>query len=414
MNPEKERIIFHIDCNAFFASVEEILSPELKKVPMAVCGNPESRRGIILAKNELAKGFGIKTAETIWQAKRKCPGLVLRPVRHRLYTEYSERINTVYGEYTDLVERFGRDESYLDVTGSIRLFGGDPAALAHTIRERIPREFGLTVSVGVSFNKIFAKLASDLKKPNAVSIITRDNFRDVVWPMPVSALLMVGESTANVLHSIGISTIGDLAKAKETTLERKLGKFGELLFQYANGTDTSPVRSADEIPDVHSIGNGMTFKRNLYSQDDIKTAVTALADTVASRLRQQGLKCLTVQITIKDPELKVITRQKAAAGPTWLASELARESLSLIEASWSPGKPIRLLTVTAQKLVPADAAREQLNLFQEPDQKITRQKKEKLERAIDTIRDKYGTRSISPGNVIGNDLGINEDYSFDE
>jgi len=261
--PEKDRVIFHIDCNAFYASVEEIRHPELKKVPMAVCGDPASRRGVVVAKNELAKGSGVTTGESIWSAKQKCPDLVLRPTRHHLYRQYCEKVNAIYAQYTDQVEAASIDESYLDVTGSLHLFGGDEIRLAHEIRERVPRETGLTVSVGISYNKIFAKIASDYKKPNAVTCFNRENYRELLWPLPVSAMLMVGKSTEDILHRMYIKTIGDLARTSEDTLRRRLGKIGEQLHIYANGLDDSPVLHIGESDDLHSVGNGMTFKRNL-------------------------------------------------------------------------------------------------------------------------------------------------------
>jgi len=411
--PKKDRIIFHIDCNAFYASVEEVLHPELRQVPMAVCGNPESRRGIILAKNELAKKCGVKTAETIWQAKQKCPDLVLAPARHHIYGKYCEQVNKIYEQYTGLVERFGIDESFLDVTGSVHLFGGDPIALANEIRRRIPRETGITVSVGVSFNKIFAKLASDMKKPNAVAVITKENYRDIVWPLPISALLMVGKSTEKMLAGMGIKTIGGLANAGESLLRQKLGKAGEMLCLYAQGRDESIVQEAGAVSLPHSVGNGMTFKRNLLSRDDIRTAITALADRVSSRMRKAGVKGMTVQVTIKDANLKSITRQKPTEAPTWLASDLADASIELIETSWKIGVPIRMLTITAQKLIPAGEMKEQLSFFGQSRQE-SRKKRERLEQAVDEIRHRFGPRSISPGSIIQNDLGIQDDYGRDE
>lgn len=406
-----DRVIYHIDCNAFFASVEETLHPELRKVPMAVCGNPESRRGIILAKNELAKGFGVKTAETIYQAKLKCPNLVLAPPRRHLYEEYSERVNAIYEQYTSQVERFGIDESFLDVTGSLHLFGGDAIKLAHEIRERVPHETDLTVSVGVSFNKIFAKLASDLKKPNAVSVISRENYKEVAWALPVSALMMVGHAAEKALREMSIRTIGDLANTDADLLTYRLGKMGGMLHIYANGLDADPVLETGERMPLHSVGNGRTFKRDLLTHEDIQTAVTALADKVAYRMRHARVKCSTVQVTIKDTNLKCITRQKQTSAPTWLAHDLAQEAMSLIGASWKTGAPIRMLTITAQKLVPAGEAAVQLSLF-DPGQRGN-ERREELERAVTSIRDRYGSRAISPGSVVKNDLGINEDYGLD-
>ena len=403
---DADRIVYHIDCNAFYASVEELFHPELKRVPMAVCGDPAARRGIILAKNELAKGFGVKTAETIWQAKLKCPELVLRPARHRTYRDYCERVNAIYGQYTSQVQRFGIDESYLDVTGSLHLFGGDPIALAHEIRKRVTRETGLTVSVGVSWCKIFAKLASDLKKPDAVSVISRENYREVAWSLPVACLLFVGRNTEEELKRWRIATIGQLAAAPPELLRERFGKLGDQLYAYANGLDDSPVLEIGEEEDIRSVGNGITFSRDLISCEDIHTSVTALSDSVASRMRRYGLKGSTIQVTIKDTKLKVITRQKPLSKPTYLASELIRAAMELIEAFWKKGSPIRMLTITALKLVPEAFAAEQLSLFEED--LSGREKRERLEKAVDGIREKFGRGSVLPGGVLGNDLGIDE------
>jgi DNA polymerase-4 len=344
--PEKPRIIFHIDCNAFFASVEEVFHPELKAVPMAVCGDPKSRRGIILAKNQLAKGYGIKTAETIWQARQKCPQLTLRPARRNAYSDFCRRINSIYEQYTSHVERFSIDESYLDMTPSIHLFGGDPLALANKIRRRVAYETGITVSVGVSFNKIFAKLGSDMKKPDAVTVISESNYKDTVWPLPVSAMMMVGSSTERALRSLRIFTIGELAATDAALLQRKLGKAGGLLHAYANGQDASRVMRSGEVSSPKSIGNSITFKRNLVTPRDITTAVTALSDTVAARLRKEGMKCMVVQVGIKDANLKVITRQKTNPFPFWLSSDIAAASMEIINSSWDAGRPIRMLNIT--------------------------------------------------------------------
>lgn len=402
----RDRVIYHIDCNSFFASVEELFHPEYKKVPMAVCGNPEARRGIILAKNELAKSCGVKTAETIWQARRKCPNLVLCPPRHELYRLYCEKLNAIYEQYTSQVERFGIDESYLDVTGSLHLFGGDPVALAHEIRQRVTRETGLTVSVGVSWCKVFAKLGSDLKKPDAVSVISRDNYKQIVWPMPVGSLLFVGRQTEqHLMMQLGIRTIGELACTSSELLRRRFGKLGDQLYCYANGLDDSPVLEAGQEEEIQSVGHGITFSRDLVSRDDIRTSVAALSDKVASRLRRYGFKASAVQVSIKDPSLKVINRQKPLPLPSYLAADIARAAMELISTSWKIGNPIRMLSVTAIKLVPESRTAEQLSLFGDGKD---REKEERLEKALDGIRDKFGKGSIVPGSVLGNDLGIDE------
>lgn len=411
--PTKDRVIYHADMNAYYASVEELYYPHLRDVPMAVCGNPESRRGIILAKNERAKQYGVKTAETIYQARRKCPDLVLRPARRHLYHAFCEKTNAIYEQYTDLLERASIDESYLDVTGSLHLFGGDAEALANAIRERVHCELGLTISVGVSFNKVFAKMASELKKPNAVTVVSRENYREKLWPLPIGSMLMVGKTTEATLLAMHICTIGDLARTDRTLLARKLGKLGEQLHINANGLDDAPVLSIDTPQEAQSIGHGITFKRDLVSREDISTAVSALSDGVATRLRKEGHKCLTVQVTIKDPDFAVKVRQKTLPSPTWLAADLSATCLELIDASWPAGKPIRLLTVTALKLVAKEEVIEQMTLFQTPGDAAERAKKERLELAMDGIRSRFGEGSITTASIAYNDLGIDEDYGGD-
>ena len=265
-----DRVILHCDMNGFYASVELLDRPDLVNKPMAVCGNPESRHGIILAKNEIAKGFGVVTAETIWQARRKCPDLQLVAPHHDKYKAYSRKINQVYLQYTNMVEPFSIDESWLDVTASQQLFGSG-VEIADQIRERIKAELGLTLSVGVSYNKIFAKMGSEYKKPDATTEITRQNYRDLLWPMDVGEMFFVGSATAEKLRSMGIYTIGDLARAKPPALEALLGKHGWMLHKYANGMDEEPVALYDQREQVKSVGNGITFKRNLQGLDDIIT-----------------------------------------------------------------------------------------------------------------------------------------------
>lgn len=243
-----DRVIFHCDLNAFYASVELLQYPQFRTAPVAVCGDPSARHGIILAKNEAAKAFGVKTAETIWQARRKCPDLILLPAHHDKYRYYSKLAGEVYTRYTDLVEPFGIDESWLDVTGTLHLFGGDPVALANQLRDVMKQELGLTISVGVSFNKVFAKLGSDYKKPDATTVIWREDVPRLVWPLPVTDLLFVGRASARVLEKAGIRTIGDLAAAPRDQVERLLGKHGGQIHDYATGEDRSPVRPAGEVP----------------------------------------------------------------------------------------------------------------------------------------------------------------------
>ena len=398
-----ERTILHCDCNAFYASVECVREPRLREVPMAVCGDPDSRHGIILAKNERAKEFGVATAETIWQARRKCPELLLVPPHRALYAEYSERLNTIYARYTDQVEPFGIDESWLDVTGSRALFGNG-RQIADELRRVVRQELGLTISVGVSFNKVFAKLGSDYQKPDATTVFSRDNYRERVFPLPVSALLYVGPSAEKTLNGLMIRTIGELAEADRACVVRRLGVLGELLHDYANGQDNSPVQRIGDQREIKSVGNGLTFRRDLTSLTEVRTGVYALADMVGSRLRKHGLYGRTVQVTLKTPALRTLTRQKSLPAATCLAGEIGAAVMELLADCWTPPSPIRMLTVTAQQLSSSPGG-EQLSLFDE-DISGRRERRQRLEGAMDDIRRRYGDGAVRAASVIGNTLGI--------
>ena len=399
-----DRIILHCDCNSYFASVETILRPELADVPMAVAGDPENRHGIILAKNEKAKAFHVQTAEPIWQAKRKCPDLLCVPPHHGLYTEYSGKINEIYLRYTDLVDPFSVDESFLDVTHSIHLFQCSPKELADRLRQQVREEIGLTISVGVSFCRVFAKLGSDMKKPDATTVISRENFKDVVWPRPVSELLFVGRQSEAALEKLNIRTIGDLARADRVLLGRTFGKQGDTLWRYANGLDNEPVLPYDAEREVKSVGNSMTFRRDLRGEDEIRAGIAALSDSVASRLRSHGLKCTVVQVGIKSPEFKYITRQVTLDHSTYLQKELTEVSMDLVRAHWNMKSPVRLLSVTGAGLVPADAPMEQTSLFQADN--VSYENQEKVEDAMAKIRDRFGKGAISFGYQANEELGI--------
>lgn len=409
-----DRTILHCDCNSFFASVELLTLPELRDKPVAVCGNPENRHGIILAKNDAAKRFGVQTAETIGEAKKKCPELVLIPPHHDRYAKYSGLVNAIYERYTDQVEPFGIDESWLDVTGSLHLFG-DGKTIADAIRKTVSEELGLTVSVGVSFNKIFAKLGSDYKKPDATTVITRENFKVMLYPLPIGDLLYVGRAAAGTLNKYGIQTIGQLAAFDRKALTELLGKSGEMLHDYACGIDESPVARIGDKREVKSVGNGMTFKRDITSLADVKKAVTALSDSVAGRLREDRLKCRTVQVIIKNPQLKSISRQRGLHTPTNLAKEIAAESLGIIKASWNLPAPIRMLTITGMNLIGEDVKNEaQISFFEDGKRERAHIRQEKLEKAIDGIRSRYGRDAISAGSLIHNDIGIGNHRQDDE
>lgn len=394
-----DRVILHCDLNCFYASVELLSHPDLRGVPTAVCGDPASRHGIILAKNEPAKRLGVQTAETIWQAKRKCPGLVLLPPHHALYREYSQKVNAIYDQYTDLVEPFGIDESWLDITNTLHLFGGDAGRVADTLRGRIKAELGLTLSVGVSFNKVFAKLGSDYKKPDATTVISRKNWQSIVWPLPIGDLLYVGSAARNLLRQYGVDTIGALAACRRDMLESLMGRMGTQLHDYANGLDCEPVRARADAETVKSVGNGTTFPQNLTAREQVWQGVSMLADSVAFRLRRHGLYAGGIQVTIRDPAFRDRSRQRQFAAPTHLIRELTASAMELVEELWQPPAPVRALTVTAIHLVPEEAAYEQVDLFN-AESISRRERQEKLEAAMDRIRGKFGTESISFGSCL--------------
>ena len=340
----------------------------------------------------------MKTAETIWQARRKCPDLVLLPAHHSKYRAFSQKINRMYQDYTDLVEPFGIDESWLDVTGTLHLFGGDPAALADEIRRRMRQEFGLTISVGISFNKIFAKLGSDYKKPDATTWISRDNYQQLVWPLPVTDLLYVGRSAADTLARVGVRTIGDLARFDRERLFRLLGKQGSQLHDYACGLDRSPVAPAGQYTPPKSVGNGNTFPKNLQGREEFQAGVAMLSEQVGARLRRHRMKCTGVALQIRDPDFRDISRQKRLEVPTCLGREIAREVMELADGCWNMQKPVRALTVTAIYLIPEDQAAVQQSLFRDQGAQ-QRERLEKLAKTMDAIRDKYGKGAIGPASA---------------
>ena len=397
------RTILHCDCNSFFASVETALNPAYRDVPMAVCGSTEDRHGIVLAKNERAKKFGIKTAETVFSAKKKCPELVIASPHYDEYVRYSEAVNAIYARYTDLIEPFGIDESWLDVTASRLLFGSG-FDIAEKIQRDVREELNITVSVGVSFNKVFAKLGSDYKKPDATTVISEDNFRQFVYPLPVEDLLFVGKKTADELGRMGVRTIGDLAAVSEKMLVSRFGKAGEALYSYANGLDEAPVMPpSGELQ--KSISNGFTFRHDLCNPDECRTGIYYLSEQLGARLRRQGQLCRTVQLAIKDSFLRVIQRQSPIDPPTDVGGEIAACARSLLAKSWQCGKPIRMLTVTVSNLMLKSELSEQIDLLS-PNGDAYHKKSEKKEIAMDIIRQKYGAMAINRGSIMNTDIGI--------
>ncbi len=390
-----DRVILHCDCNSFFASVESVLDPSLKNLPMAVSGSTDDRHGIILAKNELAKAYGIVTAETVYSAKRKCPSLVTVAPHRGEYVKYSRLVNEIYSEYTDMVEPFGIDESWLDVTRSQRLFGTG-VEIAEQLRKRVREELGITISVGVSFNKVFAKLGSDYKKPDATTVISRDNFKDIVYPLPASDLLFVGSGTSASLKTLGIKTIGELAEFDEELLTRKLGKVGRMLSIYARGLDDSPVIPASQAEPVKSISNGHTFKRDLLSLEECKRGIYVLCEEVGMRLRLGGFRCNTVSITVKDSSFVSVQRQRGISPSSDIGAEIAEVAFSLLGECYREGNPIRSITVGVSGLVLRELEMEQLDFFGSENEE-ERARNRKREETVDIIRNRFGEDAIFRG-----------------
>lgn len=385
------RIILHSDCNCFYASVECALNPALKGKPVAVSGNPEKRHGIILAKSEEAKKFGVKTGEAIWQAKKKCPQLITLPPNFSKYVEYSKSVKEIYYKYTDMVESFGLDEAWLDVTGSTRLFGNGYET-AQKIRSRIKKELDITVSIGVSYNKIFAKLGSDYKKPDAVTLINKSNYKHMVWSLPAEDLLYVGSATKKKLNSLGIFTIGQIANTPVDILKKNLGKWGQMLHSFANGNDTSTVALYGETSPVKSIGNSTTSPRDLKDITDVKIIMGVLADSVARRMREQGLSCMLVSITVRDNSLCSFTRQKKLLSYTDITSEILSTGLALFKESYSWKKPIRSLGLSVSELTCKDSGT-QLSLFEDNKKRL---RQESLDKTTDALKNRFGNFIINP------------------
>lgn len=391
------RTILHCDCNNFFASVELLERPELRDKPVAVAGDPEGRHGIILAKNMVAKRYGVQTAETVWQARRKCPGLILLAPHRERYEEISRRINKIYLDVTDQVEAFSIDESWLDATGSRALFG-DGKAIADMLRKRVREEIGITISVGVSDNKTWAKMGSDYQKPDATTVITRENVGQILYPLPVEEMLFVGGSAAAELRRHGIDTVGALAVSDGAVLARYLGKQGEALARMASGQDDSPVRRWGEKEPIKSIGNSATFAHDLVGREECRRGLLTLCDSVGTRLRAQRLKCRTVTLQIKDPQLKVISRQKTLAVPTALTRQIYREACAILETSWPENAPVRLFSVTASQLLPEDeTVSAQLSFIDEVCTDNPKQRR--IEEAVDQVRGRYGKSAVRNGSV---------------
>lgn len=395
-----ERIILHSDMNSFYASVEQAQHPELRGHPVVVAGKEELRHGIVLTKSQEAKAYGIKTAETLWEARKKCPDLIVVAPHYGLYRKYSEMARAIYYQYTDLVEPFGLDESWLDITGTLRRRGWDAYEVAQEISERIKDELGVTVSIGVSWNKIFAKFGSDYKKPDAITVIDRGNYRDIVWAAPVRELLYVGAATERKLHASDVRTIGDLAHTSDAYLKRRFGKIGFVLRTFALGEDAMPVKPYNpEVKDVDrtikSYSNGLTAPHDLICKADAKALIWLLAESVAQRLREDGMRASTVSIGVRSGlDLSGYSRQVKLGKPSAATREIAQAAwlLLLQNESLDEEHPVRALHVRASDL---SSMREPVQLTLLDDGAGAHL--EDLDLAIDALRHRFGNTCIVRG-----------------
>ncbi len=384
-----DRVILHSDCNGFYASVECLYNPKIRSKPVAVSGDAESRHGIILAKNEIAKKYGVKTGEAIWQAKKKCPELVTVPPHFDLYKRFSKMARRIYSDYTDRIEPFGLDEAWLDVTHNREKSGAD---IAREIKERVKEELGITVSIGVSFNKIFAKFGSDYKKPDAVTEITRQNYRTIVWNSSAEDLLYVGRATKKKLNNIGIYTIGDIAGCEIGILRRHLGKWGDLIYGFANGYDSSPVAHMDENSEVKSIGNSTTTPKDMKTYEDVKIVMYILCDSVCRRMREQGFLARTVGISVRDNELNTFTRQCTLDEYSNLTKDITQTAFELFKRNYKMQKPLRSVGVSVTDFV-HDSVPHQISVLKNEERLL---QNKRLDKTVDMLKKRFGNYALCP------------------
>lgn len=389
------RVILHSDANAFYASVEQLYRPELRGKPIAVCGDPDARHGIVLTKSEQAKRMGVKTGMAIWQARQKCPDLVTLPPNYPLYVHYSHKLRSIYEQYSDRVEAFGLDESWLDVSAPGCVLS-DGVRIADEIHSRARDELGITVSVGVADNKVFAKLGSDYKKPDATTLIDKASYDAIIRPLPVSDLLYVGPQTTRKLMNRFIYTIGDLADADTDFLMHKLGKNGLMLKAFAMGLDTAPVMHSDAADVLKSVGNSATPPHDLVSPDDVRRMIYLLADSVGARMRAAGFRARRVSLGVRTTELEWFQCQLTLKRATSITDDIAHHAIALFEERFADKLPLRSLGVTCGLLSPASTP-VQLDMFGDEE---TRMKREALDRALDDLRRRFGHNIVQRGVVM--------------
>lgn len=401
-----DRTILHCDLNNFYASVEQKLHPEYDGMPLAVCGNPEMRHGIVLAKNQLAKKAGVKTGEAIWISKQKCPDIVFVPPHFNEYVNYSKQVFEIYKQFTDRVESFGIDECWLDVTESQKLFG-DGKQIADTIRELVKQKTGLTISVGVSFTKVLAKLGSDLKKPDATTVLDKEHYMQIIGDMSPAELIMIGSRTYEKLKKFNINTISQLAKADRNLLRSQFGVIADDLINSACGIETEEVKKYTDVRVPKSISNGTTTPRNIETEGEAEIVIYALSDMIAMRLRKHNLIANCVGLSIKDPNLSWKSKQMTIFPPTSNSGEIAKYAMQLLKVLRKPSDPLRAITVQTMRL--EDKSRYQLTLFDDNEEKES-----KIEESLDKIRQKYGYHSVKRGLLMENNLtgNLHEDDDF--
>ena len=397
-------IILHSDLNCFYASVEISENPALRDKKIAVCGSTEDRHGIVLTASYPAKRSGVKTGMANWQARQACPGLICVPPRYDLYIKYSKLVRRIYAQYTDDVEPFGMDENWLSIPYGRGDVEGEGRKIAEEIRRRVREEIGLTVSIGVSHSKIFAKLGSDMKKPDAVTVISRENYREKVWPLPVSELLYVGPATTRKLRAMNVQTIGALAQADLELLRGRLGKVGVMLWLFANGTDHAAVMPSDFVAPIKSVGHGTTCVCDLDADYSVWRVLYELAQDVGHRLRRYGLAARGVQITVKDKDLDYRQYQTPLVYPSQSPLEIAQAGFDLFRIRYSWHKPVRALTIRGINLIP-EKQPVQLDIFNDARK---REKQKALDDCVDTIRRRFGYRSIFAASLMG-DLHMAQD-----
>ena len=404
------RIVLHSDLNNFFASVECKKRPELNEYPVAVCGRREDRHGILLAKNEKAKKAGVKTAEAIWQAKNKCPHLVIVPPDYDEYVRYSAIVKKIYSDYSDRVEGFGMDEAWIELTGDINIKTlSDGERIATEIRNRVKKETGLTVSVGVSDNKVFSKLASDYKKPDAVTVFGPFNYESVVSKLDIGEMLFVGTSAKSRLHLYGINTIGDMSYSNEYFMKTVFGKNGIKMYYDACGANMSPVcRIGESAAETKSIGNSVTLPQDLENIEQVKRMIHLLSDKVAFRLRSGGFACSTVCISVRNTSL-VTTEKQCSVKRTSNSIEIAHAAIALYKQSYDIHKPVRSMGIRCTGLV---STKEHVQIDMFDNDEFFRDKKEQIDNVIDKIRLKYGMKFIYPAAAMGTNTTLSNHPAF--